>query len=519
TFTYDPDGNQTSGLGRSIVYTSYNKPLSITQGARTISFLDDTDHQRFKQVTPEGTTLYIAAFGLLAEVNNPGTTSARWTDYLAVGDAMVGMRVLQVASETLSTRYFHSDHLGSISVITDEHGVVLERLSYDAWGKRRFPSGADDPTGSITSQTTRGFTGEEELSVSGLVHLNGRVYDPLLARMTSADSTVSRPLSSQGWNRYSYVRNMPLKRIDPSGYCDVSVDTLEEIECHEEESRMLPPVTVDPPPEPTAPTAPTVTYCYGCSTGTDGGASGSIVVDLAGSYGGIGNLDLAWDFSVSQYVTASGYGGGGASVTAPLASIAAQSITSLNSGSASAYIHGALAVGSFAPSVLGTAVSAVDGLLYWAEGDRVNAGIALGAAVLGIGADAGLVRLGLKGVQLGADTLKGLEGALMDSSVIRFTQDSVSGTFRDGRTLQEMVDALRSGAINPSDISPIRIFGAEGKLFSLDNRRLLAAKLAESPISVRAATANEIRSQAYKFTTPNKGCIICLRNGFVNLER
>jgi hypothetical protein len=51
--------------GRSLVYTSYNKPSSITQGARTISFLDDTEHQRFKQVTPEGTTLYIGAFGVL----------------------------------------------------------------------------------------------------------------------------------------------------------------------------------------------------------------------------------------------------------------------------------------------------------------------------------------------------------------------------------------------------------------------------------------------------------------------
>jgi RHS repeat-associated protein len=105
------------------------------------------------------------------------------------------MRVLQTAFETLNTRYFHSDHLGSISVITDETGNVLERLSYDAWGKRRFPNGSDDSSGSITSQTTRGFTGEEELSVSGLVHLNGRVYDPLLARFTSADPTVTDSLN------------------------------------------------------------------------------------------------------------------------------------------------------------------------------------------------------------------------------------------------------------------------------------------------------------------------------------
>jgi len=30
------------------------------------------------------------------------------------------------------TRYFHKDHLGSISVITDELGAVVERSSYDA---------------------------------------------------------------------------------------------------------------------------------------------------------------------------------------------------------------------------------------------------------------------------------------------------------------------------------------------------------------------------------------------------
>ena len=38
TFAYDASGNQTSGLGRNIVWTSYNKPASITQGARTLSW-------------------------------------------------------------------------------------------------------------------------------------------------------------------------------------------------------------------------------------------------------------------------------------------------------------------------------------------------------------------------------------------------------------------------------------------------------------------------------------------------
>jgi len=139
-----------------------------------------------------------------------GTGAARWTDYLSVGNAKVGMRIINIAAESVSTRYFHTDHLGSVSVITDENGSVVERLSYDAWGKRRFASGADDPSGSITSQSPRGFTGDEQLDTVALVHLNGRVYDPLVGRLISADPTVPDPLNAQAWNRYSYVGNDPL---------------------------------------------------------------------------------------------------------------------------------------------------------------------------------------------------------------------------------------------------------------------------------------------------------------------
>jgi RHS repeat-associated protein len=57
------------------------------------------------------------------------------------------------------------------------------------------------------------------LDCVGLVHLNGRVYDPVTGRMTSADPMVPDPLNGQTWNRYSYVGNNPLAFTDPTGYC------------------------------------------------------------------------------------------------------------------------------------------------------------------------------------------------------------------------------------------------------------------------------------------------------------
>jgi hypothetical protein len=52
---------------------------------------------------------------------------------------------------------------------------------------------------------------------------------------------------------------------------------------------------------------------------------------------------------------------------------------------------------------------------------------------------------------------------------------------------------LRSGRIKPRDLDPIRVFyGEDGRLTSLDNRRLLAAQLAGTPVDVMDATPTEV---------------------------
>lgn len=53
--------------------------------------------------------------------------------------------------------------------------------------------------------------------------MNGRIYDPLLGRMLSADIVVQAPGDLQSYNRYSYVRNNPLTKVDPSGWFDVTL--------------------------------------------------------------------------------------------------------------------------------------------------------------------------------------------------------------------------------------------------------------------------------------------------------
>ena len=48
--------------------------------------------------------------------------------------------------------------------------------------------------------------------------MNGRIYDPLLARMMTADAFVQDGMNSQNLNRYTYVLNNPLAYTDPNGF-------------------------------------------------------------------------------------------------------------------------------------------------------------------------------------------------------------------------------------------------------------------------------------------------------------
>ena len=63
-----------------------------------------------------------------------------------------------------------------------------------------------------------GFTGHEHLSELGIIHMNGRLYDPVLGRFLQADPIIQAPHNAQSHNRYSYVLNNPLSFTDPSGF-------------------------------------------------------------------------------------------------------------------------------------------------------------------------------------------------------------------------------------------------------------------------------------------------------------
>ena len=108
--------------------------------------------------------------------------------------------------------YYHPDNLHSSSVMSDKNGGLAQHYEYGAYGTSRY-------TQSNTAfPVTKRYTGQALDEDTGLYFYGSRYYDPQLARFIQTDTLLPDIFDPQSLNRYSYVRNNPLKYIDPTGH-------------------------------------------------------------------------------------------------------------------------------------------------------------------------------------------------------------------------------------------------------------------------------------------------------------
>ena len=249
-YTYDANGNvlttqDSAGKGRTMVWNSWNMPTQITGNkpatsntsilsttpinttSSSFQFVYNASHERVKETLPDGTTVWNVSprvdTGIHVEKRQKLNGEISYHYSLYAGNMPFGVRIYTKATATSTTvtskeNYYHTDHLGSIIAITDQTGAVVERRSFDAWGKRRNQNGTAMTNAFITSEVRHAFTGHEDLGELGLIHMNGRLYDPAIGRFLSADPTIQYADDMQNYNRYSYINNNPLSATDPSGY-------------------------------------------------------------------------------------------------------------------------------------------------------------------------------------------------------------------------------------------------------------------------------------------------------------
>lgn len=209
---------------QTVNYSSFDRPLTIKEGADSVSFSYGYDGERVQMNVEKSLGLFQLFYfndyiGDRYECSSYGTSPNKEILYLG-GDAYSAPMVYVKQGSGEWTLYnVGRDYLGSITQIATADGTLVAEYSYDPWGRLRDPE-----TLSIYARGNepdlflgRGFTGHEHLKQFGLINMNARLYDPLVGRFLSPDPYVQDPGFSQNFNRYSYVLNNPLKYTDESG--------------------------------------------------------------------------------------------------------------------------------------------------------------------------------------------------------------------------------------------------------------------------------------------------------------
>ncbi len=112
--------------------------------------------------------------------------------------------------------YYHSDHLGSASYITNLDGEVVQHIEYVPFGEVFLDERNN------TWNTPFLFNGKELDEETGLYYYGARYYNPRISLWYGVD-----PLNEEryGLSPYQYCQNNPVKLVDPTGMLDTNYKT------------------------------------------------------------------------------------------------------------------------------------------------------------------------------------------------------------------------------------------------------------------------------------------------------
>jgi RHS repeat-associated protein len=216
-YTYDSEGNRTkrvkvdSGVTDVYEWDNRNRLVAITTTdlaglvIQAVAYEYDVDNQRVSKTV-------VTAQGQIVEkyvIDRDQITFV--TDELGneAFHYLYGLNVDQVLAQDSPTGmvWSLSDRLGSIDLLTDASGNVVDKRTFDSFGN-------------LLEQTNPlvafryGYTGREFDAESGLHFNRARYYDPGIGRFISVD-----PMSFSGGdtNLYRYVSNSPTQWTDPTG--------------------------------------------------------------------------------------------------------------------------------------------------------------------------------------------------------------------------------------------------------------------------------------------------------------
>jgi len=206
--SHDADGNMTlgplpaTGAMESHAYDTRNR----LTGAGGLTYTYNAEGNHVGIGGTETTSLVVDPQGalpkVLVRIKNGVTTRY-----------VYGVGLQYEVSSAGDATYYHYDQSGNTAVLTDQAGVVVDRITYSSYGTIRYRQGSFD-----TPFLYGGFFGVMTDS-NGLVAMRARYYNPLTKRFLTSDPAMD------GLNWYAYANGNPINFADPLGLAPQDVQS------------------------------------------------------------------------------------------------------------------------------------------------------------------------------------------------------------------------------------------------------------------------------------------------------
>ncbi|MBL0239440.1 MAG: RHS repeat protein [Chloracidobacterium sp.] len=200
-WTYDAAGNTIGDPdGRSFTYDGENKQAEVKNSSNVSlgQYSYDGDGKRVKKVAGDEVTIFV---------------------YDASGKSIAEYSTIVASVEDAKVAYLTADHLGSPRINTDRDGNVTARHDYHPFGEEILTTQRTTALNYAADTVRKQFTGYERDRETELDFAQARYFASGFGRFSSPDDFLNDtdPPDPQGWNLYVYVRNNPLRLVDPDG--------------------------------------------------------------------------------------------------------------------------------------------------------------------------------------------------------------------------------------------------------------------------------------------------------------